>query len=152
MKFSIEKAVQRFGWNINQGRLKANENDINAYNTIVDYVEINQKKRTKDNELFAKLYIYVYGQFLIHYNSDVFNQEPKKELSKILFRSLDDCLSEFYSVINQIKIDRDVLNCKNVEDVQEIKTKPYSQDYVIQNIIEQVNEVIINHDKWKELI
>jgi hypothetical protein len=149
MKFSIEKAVQRFGWNIKQGRLKANENDINAFNTIVDYVKEKQSSQIIDQELFAKLYIHVYGQFLIHYNSDVFNQEPKKELNKILFRSLDDCISEFYTLINQIKVDRDVLNAKEVQDIQKIKITPYNEDYVSNNIIEQVNEVILKHSQWK---
>jgi hypothetical protein len=149
MKFSIEKAVQRFGWNINQGRLKANENDIEAYNTIVDYVKEKQSSQIINQELFAKLYIHVYGQFLIHYNSDVFNQEPKKELNKILFRSLDDCISEFYTLINQIKVDRDVLNAKEVQDIQKIKITPYNEDYVSNNIIEQVNEVILKHSQWK---
>ena len=150
MKFSIEKAVQRFGWNIKQGRLKANENDIEAYNTIVDYVKEKQSKQIQDQELFAKLYIHVYGQFLIHYNSDIFNQEPKKELNKILFRDISDSISEFNIIINQIKVDRSVLNCKDELDIQKIKTKPYNEDYVSNNIIEQVNEVILKHSEWKK--
>lgn len=147
MNFSIEKAVQRIGWRIQEGHFKANENDIDAFNTIVRYVESNQKQLLKDQELFAKLYIHVYGQFLIHYNSDVFNQEPKKELNKILDKSLSETISVFHSLLNQIKIDRDVLNCSDVSDVQDIKIMPYEQDYVVKNIIEQVNEVILkfNH-------
>lgn len=150
MKFSIEKAVQRFGWSIKEGRLKANENDLKAFNIIVDYVQEKQKEQIQYNELFAKLYIHVYGQFLIHYNSDQFNQEPKKELNKILFKDFNNTLSEFYTILSQIKIDRDVLSCNDIKDIDKINTTPYGQDYVIDNIIEQVNEVILKHKEWKK--
>ncbi len=46
----IIKAVQRISWRMKQGHWNFNENDVTAFNLIVDYVESNQKKLFDEHE------------------------------------------------------------------------------------------------------
>ena len=95
------KGMQRIGWRFSQGKpFKPNDTDKEAYNAIVDFIDIQHKKQFKNNELFAKLYIYIYGKFLSHYQATVLDKIPRGEVYKILNRSIEDLIDEFTNELN----------------------------------------------------
>ena len=65
----FKKAMQRIGWRLQQPNFKPNNEDKQAYNSIIQIIENQQKEQFKNNELFAKLYIHVYGKFISHYKT-----------------------------------------------------------------------------------
>ena len=100
---TINKAVNRLTWRINNG-WKANENDIESINFIIDFVNKKHEKQINDYGLFAKLYIYVYGQFLQHYKATVFDKIPEKELHKILDRPIATFIEDFKNQLNNSEL------------------------------------------------
>lgn len=97
----IEKSVQRIGWRLGQKKpFTPNQNDIEAYNEIVEYVVNTQKDQLMKNQLFGKLYIYVYGQFLRYYKATVFDEIPQKELHKLLDKPLRNIIEDFKDLLN----------------------------------------------------
>ncbi len=152
---SIKKAVQRIGWRIKENHFKANKNDIQAFNTIVDYVESQEQKKFKQTPNFAKLYLFVYGQFLRHYNANVFNQIPKQEINKILDTSFEDLLSNFHNDLNQLAKDQMIDKLETEEDFKKLSESgkymenPFDFEYVKTNIINQINEVSTKSLSWK---
>ena len=100
---TIKKAVERITWRLNNG-WKANENDIEAINFIVDYVNTTSNKTIQNNELTAKLYIFAYSQFLKRYNATVFDDIPRKELNKMLSKPLGLYYEKFKNDLNTTEL------------------------------------------------
>lgn len=96
---TINQAVQRFRWRLTNG-WKPNETDLEAFNTIVEFVNNQHKNQLPKNELFAKLYIHLYGKLLNHYNATVFDPEPQKELNRILDRPIENIIEDFRQSLN----------------------------------------------------
>jgi len=147
MTFNIEKAVQRIGWRIKEKHWKCNQNDLDAYNFVVNYVKKQQDIIINSNELFAKLYIHMYFQYLMSYGSDFNNPIPKSILNKELSKPIQQHIQEFYELSNEVsfikKVDSDLKNIK-LEDMQK-----FDYDFIHDNLVKQINEVILKHCEWK---
>lgn len=96
---NIEKSVRRIAWRLSNG-WKANQNDIDAVNEIIEFVNAKQKEQIKDNQLFAKMYIHIYGEYLKFYKATVFDEIPQKELHKILDTPLSEIIENFKKDLN----------------------------------------------------
>ena len=96
---TIKKAVNRITWRMQNG-WKFNQIDLEAVNYIISFINRQQKKQFNDYKLFAKLYIYVYGQFLNHYEATVFDKIPEKELHKIFDTSIENIIEDFKNNLN----------------------------------------------------
>ena len=49
---TIEKATQRIGWRLGTGKpFQPNQEDIDSYNRIVEFIQNKQKKSIIDNQL-----------------------------------------------------------------------------------------------------
>lgn len=58
---NIVKAMQRIGWRFGEAKaFTPNQNDADAYNYLVDFVETKQQEQIKKNLLFAKLFCYAF--------------------------------------------------------------------------------------------
>ena len=95
------KALDRLAWRFGGGSFTPNENDIKAYNDLAQYVEKQEKKQINNNLLFAKLYIYAYAKLLNHYQTNVFDPIPQKELSKVLKSPIEGLFIRFKDVLNE---------------------------------------------------
>ena len=135
---TVNKAMQRYSWRLSQGKpYQPNELDIEAYNVIATYIEEKQKKTIVDNQLFGKLYIYLFGEFVNYYNTTVNNKIPQKELHKILDKDLR-------TIVDEVK---DRLNAKELEvciqNEQDLKNyKPMEYEEVATNLRIMVNDAI----------
>lgn len=100
---TITNAINRITWRTKNG-WKTNDNDVTAINTIIDFVNKQQSKQINDLHLFAKLYIFVYGQFLKHYNTTVFDKIPKKEIDEILKQPVENLIGIFTQQLNDSEL------------------------------------------------
>lgn len=149
MSFSIEKAVQRIGWRMKENHWKHNEKDVEAFNQIVEYVENAQKKLYDRHELFAKLYIHMYCQYMMSYGGGIHSHVPKKKLNQELSKSTQEHILEFQDHLNSITSMRQLEQVKTKEDLEGLKLKTYDYDFVERNMVKQINEVIFKHQQWK---
>jgi len=86
---TVEKGLRRIGWRLGTGKpFQPNQEDIDSFNAIVDFVENKQKKSIIDNQLFGKLYIYLFGEFVTYYKATAMDSIPHKELNKILGKDI----------------------------------------------------------------
>lgn len=99
---TIKRAVEHYIWKLkNVG--KPTQKDVDALNTIMQFVENKHKQQINDYDLFVKLYIFVYQEFLNNHNTTVFNSVPQKELNKLLDRPIEDFINDFTKSQNDIE-------------------------------------------------
>lgn len=97
---NIEKSVKRIAWRFQNG-WKPNQNDIDALNDIIDFVNQKQKDQINENQLFAKMYVHIYGEYLKFYKATVFDKAPEMELCKILDTPLSEIIESFRKDLNE---------------------------------------------------
>ena len=100
----FKKAMQRIGWRLQQSTFKPNNEDKQAYNSIVQLIDSQQKKQFENYELFAKLYIHFYGKFISHYKTTVLDPIPRKELHKILETPIANLIDNFTQELNDSEL------------------------------------------------
>ena len=100
---NIIKAIDRIGWRFglnNKKPFPVNQNDIDAFNVIAEYVDRTHKQQFQDNELFAKLYIMAYAKMVEHFKTDIFDKEPRKQMMKLLDRPMEMIIQDFTDRLN----------------------------------------------------
>lgn len=100
---TIKKAVDHLVFKFNKV-WNVTDNDVSALETIMKFVEEKHKKQLQDYHLFTKLYIMVYAQFLDRYKATVFDDIPKKELSKYLNQPLEVIIQRFTDRLNESEL------------------------------------------------
>lgn len=150
MNFNIKKAVQRIGWRIKERHWKCNQNDLDAYNFIVDYVEKQNEMIQNANELFAKMYIHIYGQYLMSYGANPSSEIPKKVLSREVAKDINEHIQEFYDLTNEVNFIKKV-DSKDLKELTIDDMKEFNYEFIERNLLEQINEVIQKHCEWKRL-
>lgn len=126
---TIIKAVEHFEFKLNPKNniWKATKNDIEAYNTICDFVDNKNKKQLNDYHLFAKLYVMVYAQYLERYKGTIFDDIPKRELHQLIDKPISFFIkrftkrlneSELYSLFNELNIKLEHPAVKTAKDKQ----------------------------------
>ena len=90
---NLKTAINRITWRLKNG----NQNDIDALNCVIDYINTQDSDVVNNNLIFAKLFIYNLNQNINHYKASVFDDIPQKELSRIL----DMPLERFYLSFKQ---------------------------------------------------
>ena len=103
---TIKKAIEHFGFKLNPKNKiwKATKKDIDALDFIMGFVEDKHKQQLRDNELFAKMYIMVYAQYLERYKTTIFDDIPRKELHKLLARPLNEFIQRFTDRLNESEL------------------------------------------------
>lgn len=100
IKKSINRIAWRFGSNGNKNPFPVNQNDIDAFNEIVRVVKDHQKQQFKQNELFAKLYIFLYMRIIAKHQATVMDTLPRKELYRVLERPIEHLIEMFRNEMN----------------------------------------------------
>jgi hypothetical protein len=116
---TITKAIQRFTWRFKNG-WKANENDLEALNTIIDFINNKHNAQLANNEVAFKLYITAFSWFIDHYKTDVFDSIPQKELHKLLNTPLEPFIKRFTDKINSRALEG-VLKEKGINPLQVVR-------------------------------
>ena len=100
---TIKKAVDHFIFKF-KNVWKPTNPDIEALKTIIKFVEDKHQKQIQDYQLFAKLYIMVYAQYLDKYKTTVFDEIPQKELHKYLDLPLSHIIESFTKKLNDSEL------------------------------------------------
>ena len=154
----VKKSLERIKWRISDGGWKANKKDIEAINTVVDYVNSEQDRSFRSNEHLAKLCIHLYGKLLIHYDCTIYETHPEKALKDIFDKPIDLLLSDLTYIVNQQNqyselakngfafghptvINEDTKS-KNLEILKKTKGELFTEDTVEENIISMVNNLL----------
>lgn len=149
----ITKAVDRFVWRFSKdtsyNKWKVNESDLEALNTIIDFVKNKHKQQLQANQLFAKLYVMVYAQFLQRYNATVFDDIPQVELHKLLDKPLSVFIQRFTDRLNDSELYSllDELNIKHPSTTTK-EEKDSETDRLSNAIQEQENKEKLFGDVW----
>lgn len=128
-----EKALSHFAYKL-QNTWKMTEADLKAYNCLVDFVEKKQKQSLIDNQLFGKLYIYLFGEFVNYYRSTVMDNIPQKELHRQLAKPIKQMVQEVTEKLNNIEMELILKETKSLKEY-----KPMSYDEVAENLRVMVN-------------
>lgn len=100
---TIKKAIEHFQFKF-KNHWKATKTDSEALTKIIDFVNDKHDKQLKQNEMFAKVYIFMYAYFLKHYKTDVFDPVPQKELHKYLDKPLKMIIKRFVETLNESEL------------------------------------------------
>jgi len=92
---SVEKAIKHFIFKLSNV-WDVTETDQQAIDVLIDFINKNHKKQFNENQLFGKLYIYLYTQLVNYYNCGVRDNTPQIDINKVL--STDNILKEVITI------------------------------------------------------
>lgn len=125
----ISKAVQHLRRKVGLNKYSS-DYDKECMQAVIDYVNKKQIENIVDNQLFGKLYIYLYGQFIKHYQTTVFDPIPQKELHKILDKPVRVIVQEFVDAANESELYQDATG----------KTATWEYEQMAENLRVMVNK------------
>lgn len=129
------------------GSFKVKEVDFNALLEVVQYLDMVRAEKVSKNTLFAKLYIYHLNNLIDTYHTDVLEELPQKELSKLLDIPLD---AYFKRLHEKIQVNWNDKICEKLLKGDDVKkqyvTEKYSLEYVEDKLTEMINEALIRFE------
>ena len=142
---TIKKAIEHFTWRFSNG-LTPTPKDVEAINEIIEFTENTLNKNFDNQQLFAKLYITMYGELIKYFNASVFDKEPQKALHQILNTPLDAIIDKFVDKANlqEQTIEHSKKNgFKHPKQVDTSDIKPdaiaMTKDEAIENLTAMIN-------------
>jgi hypothetical protein len=125
------------------GSFKVSKSDFNALLDVVRYIDIQREEKVAQNTLFAKLYIYHLNNLIDTYKTDVLEEIPQKELSKMLNIPLEAYFKRFYEKIHNNWNDKMCEKLlKTKEFPKEYVAEKYTQEYCTEKLTEMINEAL----------
>ena len=101
--YNLKKAFNRLYWRFgNQKEFKPNQNDLDAVNTIADFVNTAIKDEVDNNKPYVKVYIHLLKVYLNHYK-DI--QVAQRKVHQILDMPLEYQYKEFANDFNLVEFD-----------------------------------------------
>ena len=100
------KAMQRLGWRFSEAikssdnSFKVNSNDIEALKAIDLAIQEHQRQQYEHNELFAKLYIYLFQKIIENDNTTVMDKIPRRKIYNLLKKPLENIVLDFTQSLN----------------------------------------------------
>ena len=114
IKQAVNRLFWRYGGNDNKNPFEVNQQDVDSYNAIEQYIAKKEKEQFINQELFAKLYIYLYMKILENDKTTIMDVNARKKIYSVLkmpmaqviemfTQSLND--SEAYSLLDSLGVD-----------------------------------------------
>ena len=97
---TIKNAIDHFKYKLSNV-WKATDKDAEAITAIIKFTNQQHKEQLKSNELFAKMYIMVFSQYLERYKADIYDDIPQKELHKLLGKDIGVFVERFTNRLNE---------------------------------------------------
>ena len=140
MEYNTDKALDRLAWRFTSKKpFTPNENDIDSLNTLIGWMNRQQSESVKNNQLFAKLYIYFLNQTIRYFEANIFDEIPQKELNKLLDLPLDNYYNAFHKELQSNNVSR-VVNDKSIN--KEDLIKEISDKYTLEECTEKLDTMI----------
>lgn len=106
--YNIQKALNRITWRfknpqikINESKITINEEDINAIDFLITWVEQQKKETINHNQLFAKLYCYALSNEIEFYKDVRF---ANKKLQEKLNEPIENHYDKIVSDLNRLEL------------------------------------------------
>lgn len=135
----LKEAIQRLSFTVSKQN-KPNPTDAEALNKILQYVNGTIKKEINENELFAKLYVYLLLNEVIFYKGDV--DLGQKKINEVLQIPLIDMYENFRMSFNSIALN----NFLHENGLSEKHPLQYNQEE------EEHNKALTNHKDYNALM
>jgi len=142
--YNLDKALNRLAWRFtNKKGFTPGEEDLNALNTLISWINRQESEAIKNNQLFAKLYIYNLNQSIRYFEASVFDDIPQKEVSRLLDLPLKNYYSAFHKELQSNNITRVVEN-KNIpkEDILKELEEKYTLEECTKQLDKMINEAL----------
>lgn len=147
IKTALNRIYWRFGGNDNKNRFPVNEKDVEAYNSIKNYIAEKEKAQFVEQELFAKLFIYLYQKVIEQDQGNIFDTHCRRKIYNLLKKPMPQIISDFqqslndsemYNLMEEVGIDIDKHPAFKTEDQKNEET-------------EKLKDKIANPDNHKRL-
>lgn len=164
---NINKALDRFKWRFKNG-WKINETDLEAYNAIVEYKELQESISLEKNSSLAKLFMH---QLILLNQTEMYSaQRAIQVIDEILEKDTYDWIKElteqtnimrfntvigteeYKQALNENKIEkakniaRETMK-DNEEELIKILKEEVSEDKIIRFVERQINRIITKYEK-----
>jgi len=127
---TINKAIQHFIFKLSN-HWKATEVDQQALNVMIDFVNDKSKEQYMNNELFAKVYIFMFSYFIDRYKTTVFDEIKLNDNE--IFKNIEEQKLKHPANEQEIKVDKSILNkewtFENVSSILEIQINKAIESY-----------------------
>lgn len=130
-KFNVKKSGERLLWRFKERKnFTPNDNDMNALECILEWINRQTSENVKNNQLFAKLYIQYLIYTIQHHQTTIIDPMPQHSLSRLLNRPLELFYHDFYTDIHNNQLnklseyhDYNKLIDKEIQDIKDGKVK-----------------------------
>jgi len=152
---NLKNSISRLSWRFsNDKRFLPNDLDIEALNTVIKYVNNEEKRQYNNHHLFAKLYTYIYMEMLKKDGSTVYDTETRRKIHNLLRMPLSQIIemftdelnnSERYFMFDKAKVKNGVIPEKlryiNIDHIEDMyKRSELTSAQVSQKIIDWKNQ------------
>lgn len=120
----LSEAVSRLKFTISKGNKPA-QTDIEAFNTIAEYLQEVQQETIQHNVPFAKLYAYVLGKLTPHYNSV---DQANKHLNRIFAEPMETLIQTLEMELRAMEL-RQVIRDDIIDDIKPTDAKKVLERY-----------------------
>lgn len=132
----LKEAIKRLMFTISKQN-KPNSTDADALNKVLEYINGTVKKEVNENEMFAKLYVYLLLNEVVFYNGDVdFGQ---KKINEVLSFPLIELYEKFRMSYNAIAMNNFLIE----NGLSEKHPLLYSEEE------ENKNKELTKHKDWE---
>ncbi len=101
IKTAVNRIYWRFGGNENKHPFPVNAEDVEAYTALKDYVKYTQEQQYQQNELFAKLYTYLFMKIMENDKTTILDTEARKKIYSLLKKPLFQVVEDFQASLNE---------------------------------------------------
>lgn len=99
-----KEALNRIKWRFGLKKpFKVNFNDFDAINALIDYYDRDRQNKGRKHQLYAKLFIFLFGQVLQKFETTLMDEIPQKYISGILEKPLEIHVQEFTDIVNHLE-------------------------------------------------
>ena len=132
---TITKAIEYLEWKFTKSGVKPSKKDIEAYNSIIDYKELQETKTLQENELLAKLWIH---QLILLNETQMYSAERSIQvIDEILSKSVYDWAKKMHEQAN-------IMRFKTLLDTKEYKDALINLEY---DKIKEIGSKLIDEKK-----
>ncbi|MRX65759.1 hypothetical protein [Maribacter luteus] len=97
---NLNQAIEHLSIRLQGTHLEVNNQDKNAFNCILDYINTTLDESFNRNKYFANLYAYCLGLLLEKYQTTIDNPIPHKELHKIIDTPFENIIEDITNKMN----------------------------------------------------
>ncbi len=136
----LKEAIQRISWRFTSGKsFTANDNDAQALNSIMDFIDSTTVETVKENELFAKLFVYTLTHEIQFYSDLDFGLA---KMNDVLKTPIENLYANFHKNLNNMEF---MLYSKRIGISQEHPLMGLNTDENGERICDKDDAIISNN-------